>query len=271
MRYNVLINSYLPSLTKTEKKVAEYVLNNADKVIYQTLQGLASEVEVGEATVLRFCNKIGCEKFANLKLMIAKESDLKKSQNTSSVIGYTNTKLQEVLENSYLIIDDACLGKAITLIDKAERIYFFGVGSSGLSAQIAEVSFNRMGVYGFAVIDSHFQAIYASNMNKNDLVIAYSISGETKDIYDALKIAKNSKAKLIVITNHIESPIAKLSNVILLSAAQEHLLNGGSLSGILSQLFVTDCLKNKYIAKYNDKISAMSENVASNIVAKTIK
>ncbi len=270
MRYQVLIKSYLPNLTKAEKIVAKYTIENSEKILYQTLREVATSTNVGEATVLRFCNKIGCTKFAELKLMLAKDSKEEETSTSDNLLDKVSCNLKTIIENSRLILSEKNINKTIDLVKKSERLYFYGVGSSGISAKEAEVIFNRIGVHSLAVMDAHFQTIYASNMNKKDVIIAFSISGNTKDIYDSLLTAKKSGAKLIVITNYIESPIAKLSDIILLTAAKEHILEGGSTGGNIAQLFVVDCIKNAYLNKYSKDVKLMRTKIAENILDKTI-
>ncbi len=270
MKYKIMIESYLPNLTKAEKEVAKYILHNKEKVLYQTLKELATSTGVGEATVLRFCNKIGCNKFAELKLMLAKDGKDEKSNKSDNLFEQISNNLSSTIKNSRLILSEKNVNKSVDLIKKAKRLYFFGVGASGIAAKESELIFNRIGLYSLSVIDTHFQTIYGSTMDKKDLIIAFSISGKTKDIYDSLVVAKKTGAKLIVITNYIESPIAKLADIILLTAAKEHFLEGGSTAGTISQLFVIDCLKNLYLEKYEQEIYLRKTKIAENIIEKTI-
>ncbi len=270
MRYKVLIQSYLPSLTKSEAKVAQYTLKNSQKILYETLQTVSKKTGVGEATVLRFCNKIGCEKFANLKLMIAQETSQEEAKQASNIIESIENDLTEILRNTTSILDEKAVDVAANLIDRAEYLYFFGVGSSGLSAKEAEANFMRIGVPSNAIADPHFQAMVASTLSKNDVVVAFTISGTTRDIYDSCKIAKSQGAKLVVITNYIESPTAKLADCILLTAANEHILRGGTLGGTISQLFVIDCVKDKYVVKHEKEAKKLNTKVAQSIVNKVI-
>ncbi len=271
MKLNILIESYLPSLTKTEQKIAHYIIKNAEKVVYSTLQEISLDAKVGEASILRFCNKIGYDKFSNLKLKLASEiATEKESKSENNIIEYSKNKLIKIVEDSAQILDEKLLYKATELIEKANRIYLFGVGASGLSAKEAEVTFHRIGLNSFAVYDSHFQTIYASNIKSNDLIIAFSISGNTKDIYEALSIAKENYCRIILITNHIKSEITNLADIVLLTAARENILKGGTISGTLSQLYVIDCLKNIYIERHKDEIDKLYLKVAKNIISKKI-
>ncbi|NLC96752.1 MAG: MurR/RpiR family transcriptional regulator [Erysipelotrichaceae bacterium] len=272
MNYNLIINSYLPALTKSEKIVAEYVLNNSNKVMHSTLQEISKQTNVGEATVLRFCNRIGCDKFADLKLLIAQSSELneKKISNTSSPIESTTANMISIIEDTKSLLDEESINTTITLIEKSKRLWLYGVGSSGLSALIGESNFRRIGVFSHAINEPHFQALNSTSLSKDDLVLAFSISGNTKDTYEACLIAKNNGAKIVAITNYIESEIAKIADCVLLTAAREHLLKGGTLTGTVSQLFVIDVLKVAYTNKHKEKVKQSMDKMARSIMNKSL-
>lgn len=62
-----IISSYLPTLSKSEKKVAQYILSNSDEVVNLSINELALLSEVGESTIVRFTRKIGFGVFKILK------------------------------------------------------------------------------------------------------------------------------------------------------------------------------------------------------------
>lgn len=270
MKYEVIIQSQSKSFTKSEQKVAEYILENGSKIIYFTLQELSKETGVGEATVMRFCNKIGCEKFANLKLLIAQEMPKDEEKAPNNMIESIRDELSEILVNTSLVLDEKAVDFAVDLINKAKRITFFGVGSSGLSAFEAETNFMRIGFPSRAVTDPHFQIMMASAFTSDDTVIAFTLSGSTKDIYDSCAVAKNSGAKVIVVTNYTHSPISRLADCVLLTAAKEHIMHSGTMGGTISQLFVIDVLKEKYVSKNKNVILKLRSKVAESLVSKML-
>lgn len=270
MKLEVIIKSHFHSFTKSELKVANYVLENSQKVLYQTLQELSKETDVGEATVIRFCNKLGCEKFYNLKLLIAEDTTSKPEEAETTLKESIEQEFCTIIHNTCFALSEEAVETAANYIYKAKNIYFFGVGSSGLSALEAEINFMRFGIPSKAVIDPHFQIMAASTFSQDDVVIAFSLSGTTKDIFESCTEAKLSGAKVIVVTNYVSSPIGKLADCILLTAAKEHIMKGGTLGGNVSQLFVIDVLKEKYYLKNKKKIQELRSKVAESLANKTI-
>lgn len=274
MKVNLLIQSYLPSLTKSEQIVGRYVLDNNEKMLHMTLQKMSKETGVGEATILRFCNKIGYEKWGSLKLAIAMdlsddEEETETQQTEDSVIASKNDIMLTV-NNTADMLNTLEVEKAITLIEKSDHLWFYGVGGSGLSALEAQANFLRIGVYSNAITDPHFQSMNAAVLSSRDVVVAFTISGSTKDIYESLSIAKTTGAKIIVITNYIESPIAYLGDVVLLTAADEHVLKGGTISGTISQLFVINALKKEYVFRHEKECRKLKKKCADSIISKSM-
>lgn len=273
MKLNLVIQSYLPSLTKSEQIVAHYVLEHNEQILHMTLQNMAKETGVGEATILRFCNKVGYDKFGSLKLALAMDLSDEEEENfdpSSSVLSSTKNEFNSAIVNTCDLLSEEAVQKAVTLIEMGEHLWFYGVGGSGLTALEAQSNFARIGIFSSAITDPHFQAMNAAVLSEKDVVVAFTISGSTKDIYESLSIAKKSGAKIIVVTNYIESQIAYLGDVVLLTAADEHVLKGGTIAGTVSQLFVLNAMKEEYILRHEKTCRALRKKCADSIISKSL-
>ena len=74
MTFAETLHKNYPQLTKSEKKVADYIINSGEKIIYSTLSDIKLKANVGDATIVRFCQKLGFSGFSDLKIEIAKEN-----------------------------------------------------------------------------------------------------------------------------------------------------------------------------------------------------
>ncbi|MGC6770455.1 MurR/RpiR family transcriptional regulator [Enterococcus sp. LJL128] len=275
MSYLENIHANYTYLTKSEKKVADYVVSSGEKVLHQTMVDIKKATMVGDATIVRFCQKVGYNGFSDLKIDIAKEGfpagvPSHSSLTEKNFIKTIEDRLIKAIQETCVLADEQKLKTAVTYIYNAKNIYIFGVGSSGITARDMESRFLRGGVQAKAITDSHYQAMNASLFSKEDVVIALSLTGKTTDIYDALSIAKKNQAKIIVISNYVLSPIAQIGDVVLQTAIEEYLLNGGSLTGKVSQIFAIDLLITYYEKTYGINELQMREKVARSIMNKQL-
>ena len=264
MNYIYLIKEHYPLLTKSEKKVADLILTSGKTIIYSTMSDIKEKTKVGDATIIRFCQKLGFSGFSDLKIEIAKEDFSQKKEQPSSGKYYDEiaNNLTEALHSTARLLNEEKLDEAIQLISEANHLYIFGVGSSGNTSLDLESMFLRVGVQAKAVLDPHFQAQVASLLKEGDIIVAFSLSGKTKDTFDSVEIAKKNGAKILAITNYIHSPIGQTADLVLQTAIEEF-LNGGSLAGKISQLYICDLLVQGYEQKNNINAVELRERAVS--------
>lgn len=268
VKYIGMIESCYPSLSKAERKVADYVMLEKGNIIYETLLEISKKINVGEATILRFVKKVGFNGFQDLKLQIAKEDKPVNASYHENYIDSIAANMIKTIENTKTVLDINNLNTSIRLINDSKRIFFFGVGASGLAAGEAQIRFLRMGKVGMAITDSRFQIMYSSLIGEDDVIIALSLSGETKEIIETIKIAKARKIKVIALTNHALSPLAQLADCLLLTAGKESLLDGGSLVSKISQLYVIDLLCTGYALINKDNFLESKEKIEELLIDK---
>ncbi len=262
--------SCYPSLSKSERKVADYILSEKGNIIYETLQEMSKKINVGEATILRCVRKIGFSGFQDLKLQIAKDDEPVTKNYHENYIDTISSNMTETIINTKNVLDIKQLNKAISLIQNSRKLLFYGVGASGLAANEAQSRFVRMGKIGVSITDSHFQLMYSATCTEDDVIIALSLSGYTLDIVESLKVAKKKKTKIIAITNHLLSPVAELADCVLLTAGKESLLDGGSLIGKISQLYIIDLICTGYALLNKENVLELKAKTAELLINKTI-
>ncbi|HHA8181484.1 TPA: MurR/RpiR family transcriptional regulator, partial [Streptococcus pneumoniae] len=218
--------------------MADYILVRDSEIVYETSSEIVSKVKVGEGTLNRFCKKIGYSGFQELKLKMTKDILELESQKMSSdtFIDEIKNNYLSIVESTRKLIDGRQIELAIKLIREANQILIIGVGSSGNAAREFESSLLRIGIISKTVIDTHFQLMHTALLKDNDLIIAFSLSGSTKEVEETLLNAKRKNVKIISITNYSSRNIAKLSDCVLLTSKKESYLEGGSLMAKASQL-----------------------------------
>ncbi|HGK0969733.1 TPA: MurR/RpiR family transcriptional regulator [Streptococcus pneumoniae] len=245
--------------------MADYILVRDSEIVYETSSEIVSKVKVGEGTLNRFCKKIGYSGFQELKLKMTKDILELESQKMSSdtFIDEIKNNYLSIVESTRKLIDGRQIELAIKLIREANQILMIGVGSSGNATREFESSLLRIGIISKTVIDTHFQLMHTALLKDNDLIIAFSLSGSTKEVEETLLNAKRKNVKIISITNYSSRNIAKLSDCVLLTSKKESYLEGGSLMAKASQLFIIDVICTRLsLINYEDTI-CKKEEIAS--------
>lgn len=242
-KLSLLLEQYKIDYTKSEKKLYEYIIDNFERVMYHSLTELAEICQVGEATILRFCRKLGYEGYQDFKLAVAQDlSAVTKSNGDETYVEKIKNSMVSVLDDTYEVIDLKTLEETVEKINQSDDVVVYGIGLSGIVGLDMQSRFLRIGKNISVVTDPHFQTMRSCSANKNTVIIAISLSGSTKDTVDAVKIAKNNGAFVIAITSYIKSPLTKYSDLVLLTSGKENPLDSGSLVAKISQIFVVDLI-----------------------------
>jgi RpiR family transcriptional regulator, carbohydrate utilization regulator len=196
-------------LRKSERKVATLVLAEPKRMLRMTLAEAAQRAEVSQPTVIRFCVAIGCEGFQDFKLRLAHSlalgtpathSVLEDSDPPSEIVDkifdYTLTSLDWARAH----LDTTAVAHAVTLLEQASCIEFFGLGASGIVAADAQQKFPLFGVPCGAQADSHQQFIAAAMMKPGSVAVVISNTGSTRSVIEIARTARENGAKVIGLT-----------------------------------------------------------------------
>ena len=247
------INSEYYQLTSAEKKVADYVVIHQQKTQFMSISELAEEAGVAEATISRFCRRLGYKGYGAFKLAIA---------NATAVVGGWSPQSGEVcpadsveemarkvyendlaaMSQTRELIDPEAIRKAADLIMSAARVLCMGQGGSMILSQECAHLFSTVQPNFTAVVDSHLQAIAAVQLTPGDLVIYFSYSGSTEDLVRNLRIVRERKARVILVTRFPKSPGSVYADVVLQCGSREGPLQGGSVAARVAQLYLLDVL-----------------------------
>ena len=219
---------------EAEKKIADYIVNNSQKVIDMTISELAESAGSSDATVTRFCKKCHMKGFHHLKITLARElveskkDDVKISGDVSennikeSLNNILANKVEE-LKQTVSMIDEKELSEILNLIRNAKNVQFAAVGNTIPVALDGCYKFNQIGIPSVTNPIWETQIAYTFNLSKDDVVIIISNSGSSKRLIDVIQAAKAKSAYIISITNSNNSPIAKLSDYHIKTATREKL------------------------------------------------
>ena len=234
---------------KAERQIADWILNNPGQIISLSIVELAEQCGCSEATIVRFSKRLGLSGYQELKISLASESgtstvnaNITSSDSAYEMFEKVSNDIYFSLELTKKSLDPKSMSVAANKICSANKIVVFGLGNSASIATDASHKFLRAGLNCVAYSDNHMQVIAASHLKKGDVAIAISHSGSSKDIVDALKIAKEHGATTITVSNKGKSPILKFSDVVLATSASETQYNILALNSRIAQLAIIDAL-----------------------------
>lgn len=225
-----IIRMMRADLRKSDRKVADVVLEDPHRILNATVGETAALADVSQPTVLRFSTAIGCNGFQDFKIRLAQSlafgtpathsvlMDTDKPEIVAEkIFDYTMTSLDWARSR----LDKAALHKAIDILAAAKSIVFFGFGASGIVARDAQQKFPLFGVPCGAELDSHQQVMVASMMNPGEVAFVISNTGTTRSIIEIARIARDNGATVICLTGS-ESPLTHYCDVALIVETLEN-------------------------------------------------
>lgn len=271
------IQEKLESLSKMERKTAECMAENQDKLIYASITELAELAGTSEATVTRVCTKLGYSGFQALKVSVARElvsqqekihEDLKADSPPEMIIDKIFSSAIHTLTMTRKALDGKAVAGSIDALCRARRIVVIGNGNSGAIALDAQHKFLRIGLNVSAYTDDHMQMIALVSMTKDDVLIAISHSGSSRDVAEAMQVAKENGATVISITNNGISPVSKLADIRLYTYSQETKYRTYAISSRMAELTIIDTLYTGVSLRLGDKAIQNFEALEKALVVK---
>ncbi|WP_299182366.1 SIS domain-containing protein [uncultured Neptuniibacter sp.] len=208
-------------LRKSEQKVADYVLAHANDVIHMRIVDLASEANVSEPTVVRFCRALNYDGFQDFKLTLAQglasNTNFEQfSLNSKDTVTEFKEKIFDSMIGNLLSmkdqLDTETVEKAIAALAKARRVEFYGFGASAPVCTDAAHKFHRLKVSSTSYSDPHMQAISAVSLDERDVVVAISQTGRTKDLLHTVKLVKETGTTVISLCPS-STPLSEIATI----------------------------------------------------------
>jgi DNA-binding MurR/RpiR family transcriptional regulator len=246
-----------------------------------SITDLADACDVGESSIFRFCKSLSYKGYQEFKIALAHSITVENEipqltdqilmdDTTEAVASKVLTTNVSALNETYNLIDIQKINEAIDYMINAERVSFFGVGSSLITAMEAKIKFMRITNKTECLMDSHLQMMSAALMSNRDVAVIISYSGSTKDSIEVARKAKERGAKVVSITRFEKSPLTSYSDLTLLCGANEGPLQGGSLSAKISQLYLLDILYVEYFKRTSEQSIINKETTAAAVSEKLL-
>ncbi|MFD5825328.1 MurR/RpiR family transcriptional regulator [Lentzea sp. NPDC060358] len=251
----VKIRSLLPGLARAEQRVAKVVLENPATVAHRSITEVAEQAGTSETTVTRFCKAIGVGGYPELRIALAADTarsqaranhdmggDIGPGDDLRQVVGKVAFADARAVEETAEQLDVEALDKVVQAVAGARRVDVYGFGASAFVAFDLQQKLHRIGLTCFAWNDTHIALTSAAVLTGADVAVGISHTGSTSETVEALRVARETGATTVALTNFPRSPITEVADHVLTTAARETTFRSGAMASRIAQLTVIDCL-----------------------------
>lgn len=266
-----LLQNSLEVFSPSERSVAEYILQNPQALLNTGITELAQQTGSSSAAVIRLCKRLKLDGFSELKMLVAR--DVYSQQYKEEYPDFTFSSQSDITDISRQLlhayghnVDDLnktlnvkSLEAAADTLAAARSVFICGFGASGLAAMDLHQKLTRLGKLSLFEQDTHLLLTAACNVREQDAAIAFSYSGETKEVLASINMAKQNGAKTIAVTRIGANPLSKAADISLFVPGTEPLSRHGAILSRLNQLMIIDILYTSLITKNMDSCFANIE------------
>ncbi len=215
------IQESYPELSRTQKRIADFLLKNTDRACFLSLRDLSEEVSASEVTIIRFTREIGCENFTDLKSALQQyiSSRLSPSEKVATAIDNLQQngiaqiiqQEQEAIEQTLQLISTSDLKVALTLIKQSKRIYTVGDNVSKIVTDFIRLRLRHLGLDAVEFEMNTFDSMSTQllHIQKSDIFIIVSFPKYAQRIIPLTEYLHKHGIKMICITDRVTSPIAR--------------------------------------------------------------
>jgi RpiR family transcriptional regulator, repressor of rpiB and als operon len=262
------IRMRLPSLTPLEGKVATDILARKDIDEATPLRSVAEGSGVSEAMVVKVAKKLGFAGFRDFRQGLvdyynsdtaALHSEIGPGDTAGQIVQKVFRTAMQALEETFAILDLEAFERAADYLHRARQRDFYGLGGSAQIARDVSHKFLRIGVRSSVFDDAHMMVMSAALLGPDDVAVAFSHSGSTTAVIEAVELARRNGARTIAVTNYADSPLARIVDVVLCSTAQNNPLLGENATARIAQLNLLDAL---FVAVAQRDRAAADQNLA---------
>jgi DNA-binding MurR/RpiR family transcriptional regulator len=259
LRLRQSVSGYSP----TQQKLGEFVLRDPANVLYMTITELARESGTSEASVTRLCRALGCKGYNEFKMALALDT-----QNTSPIqpvadeIDRIVNESVQALQDTAKLLDRTLLCSAVEALHEARSVQIYGVAASAILGEYLNYKLLRLGKPAQLFSDMHRAAMNATTLAQEDLVVAISSSGSTRDLLHVVKQARKRGVPVLTLSNTPSSPLAALSDILLVAAKPEGPLSAGALNAKVGVMLLIELLTTTLVA-HDPQYAEMNQQTAS--------
>ena len=268
--------------TRSERKIADYVLEHQEETQYISITDLSAQCGVAVSTVSLFCRKLKLAGFNDFKLELARAAlparavlrepggGITAEDSAASLMGKVLASAQDALNNAYHMLSEREVARAADLLCQAGQVVCLGQGNHSVVALAAWAQFSTTSPKFKTIQDSHMQTVVLSTLSPGDAVLYFSYSGATHELLEAVEVIRARGAKLVLVTRYPNSPASAYADAVLLCGPNEQPFQFGSTSALVAQLYVVEVLLSESIRRNPEEAERNRQSVGKALTQKCV-
>jgi DNA-binding MurR/RpiR family transcriptional regulator len=260
------IVSMQSSFTVSENEIAQYVMNNAETVVTNTISAIAKKTNTSEASINRFCKKLGFKGFNSFKISLAQDNFFNSSMRENSegesdgLISSMNSDYRQMIKSTSAMVDESVFTIAAEAVKEARIVYIFSYSSTAFVAGELGFKLAAIGKNAKVVTDVDLMRISAVNIEPLDLAVVIAPTLLTRELYPVVSSCKERGAKVLAITSYDSPKLNSLVDFKFVTSDKITTQNSLVMSNSLMFLFVVDVL---FSAMLKDDKAMRAKKLAS--------
>jgi DNA-binding MurR/RpiR family transcriptional regulator len=246
------IRARLSGLSPVECRVAQTILDQGDRLLYQSASEVASLAGAALSTVVRTCQTLGFKGYQDLKLSLAREGrpvspeeiqgEVRLGDSPAVVLAKLREGAREAVDLGIAHVDPDAFAAAVRVISHARRVLCLGVGTSAPLAQDVAYRMLWVGIEADAPADPHVQHVRATLLEPDDVALVVSHTGSTRETVAAARAAASAGATVVAVSSFPRSPLAETADITLVAATRETSYRVEALASRIAHLVILDAL-----------------------------
>ncbi|MBI4528476.1 MAG: MurR/RpiR family transcriptional regulator [Deltaproteobacteria bacterium] len=253
------LRSTCADLPSNHARIAHFAMLNPAEFLQLSAREIGHRCGTSEATVVRFCQRIGHKGLSAMKRVLSVElaanlppaRQLGKPAGKNETVERVFSSCLVALQDTFSYLDHAVLDQVATAVSRSELLYLFGAGGSAQIVQETALKLLSLGFPAMAFVDPMQQMAAAKLATPKDVAIAVTYSGNQKEVAEALQMARERKAFSVAITSFERSIVAKNADALLLISVPSATLRGQTGPHRVAQVALLDALA-VYAARLKD-------------------
>lgn len=256
------------SFNASQRSIGDYICQNPTAVVHMSVQELAYATNTSPSTIVRFAKKIGYDGYPSLKIELATDTANPEENllDDHPSLNHTFVNFLKQEQHAYLntvnktfeLINSHALEQVVNLALNARRIYLVGIGASSYICNDLMVKLSRIDAPVIFYEDSHVQLANSIHLNSDDLLIAISYRGNTKEVNIIVEQAVSKSIRTVAITQNNGSILSGLADIVLPVPSEENEFRLGAITSRNATQIITDLI---YLGVLKHQVAKSSQDL----------